>query len=183
MTVQWFPGHMAKTRRLMKESLHLVDAVCEIVDARIPESSRNPEIDEIVGSKPRIVLLNKCDLADDNATARKIKELAAKGITALPVDCRRTRNIGRGDIGRQIALPFFGNGGTKGASVNTRIGAATAHNVAIIAKQSTSCFVQGTLNRRDAPRLYLIAIISRSDKAELDHCLHCPFPFVEIYMV
>ena len=72
MTVQWFPGHMAKTRRQMKESLHLVDAVCEIVDARIPESSRNPEIDEIVGSKPRIVLLNKCDLADDNATARKI---------------------------------------------------------------------------------------------------------------
>ena len=93
MTVQWFPGHMAKTRRLIKESLHLVDAVCEIVDARIPESSRNPEIDEIVGSKPRIVLLNKCDLADDNATARKIKELAAKGITALPVDCRSGKGL------------------------------------------------------------------------------------------
>ena len=93
MTVQWFPGHMAKTRRLIKESLSLVDAVCEIVDARIPESSRNPELDEIVGSKPRIVLFNKCDLADPNATARKIKELSERGIKALPVDCRSGRGL------------------------------------------------------------------------------------------
>ena len=93
MVVQWFPGHMAKTRRLIKESLSMVDAVCEIVDARIPESSRNPELDEIVGSKPRIVLLNKCDLADPNATARKIKELAQKGVTALPVDCRSGKGL------------------------------------------------------------------------------------------
>ena len=93
MTVQWFPGHMAKTRRLIKESLSMVDAVCELVDARIPESSRNPELDEIVGSKPRIVLLNKCDLADSNATARKIKELAQKGVTALPVDCRSGKGL------------------------------------------------------------------------------------------
>lgn len=93
MIVQWFPGHMAKTRRLIKESLPLVDAVCEIVDARIPESSRNPELDEIIGSKPRIVLLNKSDLADGEATARKIKELAKKGITALPVDCRSGKGL------------------------------------------------------------------------------------------
>ncbi len=93
LTVQWFPGHMAKTRRLIKESLSLVDAVCEIVDARIPESSRNPELDEIVGSKPRIMLLNKCDLADDNATQRKIKELADRGIKALPVDCRSGKGL------------------------------------------------------------------------------------------
>lgn len=93
MTVQWFPGHMAKTRRLIKENLTAVDAVCELVDARLPESSRNPELDEIIGSKPRIVLLNKCDLADENATARKIKELSAKGITALPVDCRSGKGL------------------------------------------------------------------------------------------
>ena len=93
MTVQWFPGHMAKTRRLIKENLTAVDAVCELVDARIPESSRNPELDEIIGSKPRIVLLNKCDLADENATARKIRELSAKGITALPVDCRSGKGL------------------------------------------------------------------------------------------
>lgn len=93
MTVQWFPGHMAKTRRLIKENLAMVDAVCELVDARVPESSRNPELDEIIGSKPRIVLMNKCDLADENATARKIKELSAKGITALPVDCRSGKGL------------------------------------------------------------------------------------------
>ncbi len=93
MTVQWFPGHMAKTRRLIKENLAMVDAVCELVDARVPESSRNPELDEIVGSKPRIVLLNKCDLADENATARKIRELSEKGIKALPVDCRSGKGL------------------------------------------------------------------------------------------
>lgn len=93
MIVQWFPGHMAKTRRLIKESLSMVDAVCELVDARIPESSRNPELSELIGSKPRIVLLNKCDLADDNATARKIKEFRDHGITALPVDCRSGKGL------------------------------------------------------------------------------------------
>lgn len=92
-TVQWFPGHMAKTRRLIKENLKLVDGVCELVDARIPESSRNPEIDAIVGSKPRIVLLNKCDLADEKATQAKIKELKSKGVTAIAVDCRSGKGL------------------------------------------------------------------------------------------
>ena len=91
--IQWYPGHMAKTRRLMKESLPLIDAVCELVDARVPESSRNPDLDGIIGSKPRIVLLNKCDLADERATARKIKELAEQGVTALPVDCRSGKGL------------------------------------------------------------------------------------------
>lgn len=91
--IQWYPGHMAKTRRLMKESLPLIDAVCELVDARVPESSRNPDLDVIIGSKPRIVLLNKCDLADERATARKIKELAERGVTALPVDCRSGKGL------------------------------------------------------------------------------------------
>lgn len=93
--IQWYPGHMAKTRRLMKESLPLIDAVCELVDARVPESSRNPDLDGIIGSKPRIVLLNKCDLADERATARKIKELASQGVTALPVDCRSGKGLER----------------------------------------------------------------------------------------
>ncbi len=62
--IQWFPGHMAKTRRLMESNLKYVDIVVEITDARIPSSSRNPEIDRIVGKKPRIVLLNKSDSAD-----------------------------------------------------------------------------------------------------------------------
>ena len=93
MTVQWFPGHMAKTRRLIKESLPLVDMVCELVDARLPVSSRNPEIDEITGRKPRIILLNKCDLADDEATKKWIKKFAEQGIKALPVDCRSGKGL------------------------------------------------------------------------------------------
>ena len=66
--IQWFPGHMAKTRRLMKENLPLVDVVVEITDARVPFSSRNPEMKSLVGSKPRVVILNKCDTADEAIT-------------------------------------------------------------------------------------------------------------------
>ena len=86
--VQWFPGHMAKTRRLIKESLPLVDAVTELLDARIPYSSRNPELDELTNKKPRIVLLNKCDVADDNITKQWIEYFKSQGQYALPVDCR-----------------------------------------------------------------------------------------------
>lgn len=68
MQVQWFPGHMAKTRRLIQEQLKLVDVVVEIVDARIPQSSRNPLIDELVANKPRVIILNKEDLADEIVT-------------------------------------------------------------------------------------------------------------------
>ena len=68
--VQWFPGHMAKTRRLLRECLPQVDAVVEVLDARVPESSRNPELSELTKGKPRIVLLNKCDVADAAATDR-----------------------------------------------------------------------------------------------------------------
>lgn len=93
MTVQWFPGHMAKTRRLIKESLPLVDAVCELVDARLPSSSRNPEIDEITGDKPRIILLNKCDLADEKATERAVSAFSQRNIKALPVDCRSGKGL------------------------------------------------------------------------------------------
>ncbi len=92
-TVQWFPGHMAKTRRQIKESLPQVDAVTELLDARIPESSRNPELSELIGSKPRIVLLNKCDLADDNATVRWIAFFERSGAYALAVDCRTGKGL------------------------------------------------------------------------------------------
>lgn len=95
--VQWFPGHMAKTRRLIKESLNLVDGVVELVDARIPMSSRNPELDEIIGSKPRIILLNKCDVADSNATSMWIKYFTDKGYFAIPVDCRTGKGLNRFD--------------------------------------------------------------------------------------
>ncbi len=92
-TVQWFPGHMAKTRRLIKESLTMVDAVTELLDARIPMSSRNPEIEQITAGKPRIILLNKCDVADESATRRWIKYFESKGSFAIPVDCRTGKGL------------------------------------------------------------------------------------------
>lgn len=92
-TVQWFPGHMAKTRRLIKESLSRVDCVTEILDARIPLSSRNPEIGEITAGKPRIILLNKCDMADEKVTADWIKYFRSTGAEALAVDCRSGKGL------------------------------------------------------------------------------------------
>ena len=92
-TVQWFPGHMAKTRRIIKESLSLVDGVVELVDARIPYSSSNPELDSIIKRKPRIVLLNKCDIADSNVTKLWIDYYKNNGKYAIPVDCRTGRGL------------------------------------------------------------------------------------------
>ena len=89
--IQWFPGHMARTRRKIKESLSLVDAVVEIVDARIPLSSRNPEMDSLTGRKPRLVILNKADLADEAATRRWVTYFRARGMAALAVDCKSGR--------------------------------------------------------------------------------------------
>ena len=93
-SIQWFPGHMAKTRRLMSESLKLVDIVVELTDARIPASSRNPEIDKLVGQKPRVILLNKCDSADDGATRRWVDYYARKGVPAIATDCRSGKGLG-----------------------------------------------------------------------------------------
>lgn len=91
--IQWFPGHMAKTRRKITESLSLVDAVVEITDARIPVSSRNPELAGIIVHKPRIVLLNKSDMADPAETAKWIRHYAEAGIPALAVDCRSGKGL------------------------------------------------------------------------------------------
>lgn len=102
-TVQWFPGHMAKTRRLIKESLPIVDAVTELLDARIPYSSRNPELDELTQKKPRIVLLNKCDMADDNITRQWVEYFKSKGQYALPVDCRTGKGLNKyGELVREV---------------------------------------------------------------------------------
>ncbi|MDE7194396.1 MAG: ribosome biogenesis GTPase YlqF [Oscillospiraceae bacterium] len=93
--IQWFPGHMTKTRRLIEADLKMVDAVVEITDARIPESSRNPILDELVGSKPRIMILNKCDYADDASTAIWRKYYENRGITVITCDCRSGKGINR----------------------------------------------------------------------------------------
>lgn len=93
LSIQWFPGHMAKTRRLITESLPLIDGVVEIIDARIPVSSRNPELDSIIKDKPRIILMNKADIADENSNRRWIAYYAKKGIPALPVDCKTGKGL------------------------------------------------------------------------------------------
>ena len=93
MNIQWYPGHMTKTRRQIEADLKQVDAVCEIVDARIPISSRNPDIDSICGSKPRIIILNRMDLADPNATAKWADYYRAKGWAAVSTDCKSRRGI------------------------------------------------------------------------------------------
>lgn len=92
-TVQWFPGHMAKTRRIIKESLNLVDGVVELVDSRIPYSSSNPELNNLIKGKPRIVLLNKCDIADSNATKMWIDYYKSRNMYALAVDCRTGKGL------------------------------------------------------------------------------------------
>ena len=91
--IQWFPGHMAKTRRMIISELKLVDAVAELVDARAPLSSRNPEMDRLTKGKPRIILLNKCDLADERATQKWINYFRSTGRDAAAVDCRSGRGV------------------------------------------------------------------------------------------
>lgn len=91
--IQWFPGHMAKTKRKIKEQLKLVDAVAEITDARIPVSSRNPDIPELIGDKPHIIVLNKCDMADKAETAKWIDIYKKSGISAVAADCKSGKGL------------------------------------------------------------------------------------------
>ena len=93
MNIQWYPGHMTKTRRQIEADLKQVDAVCEIVDARIPMSSRNPDIDAICGSKPRIIVLNRMDLADPNATKQWSAYFKSRGMAVIATDCKSRKGI------------------------------------------------------------------------------------------
>lgn len=92
-SIQWFPGHMTKTKRQLEKTMKMVDAVAEIVDARIPVSSRNPVLHQITGGKPRVILLNKADMADAKQTARWIAHYKEQGIAAIAVDCRSGKGL------------------------------------------------------------------------------------------
>ncbi|ERJ92868.1 ribosome biogenesis GTP-binding protein YlqF [Selenomonas sp. oral taxon 892 str. F0426] len=92
-SLQWYPGHMRKAERLVKENLKLVDVVVELLDARIPMSSANPILREIIGGKPRVIVLNKADLADETATRAWVKHFAEQGVTAVPVDAVKGRGV------------------------------------------------------------------------------------------
>ena len=93
--IQWFPGHMAKTRRLIQDQVKLVDLVVEITDARIPQSSRNPELDKWVGGKRRLLVLNKCDAADPGITARWLQYYQETGVPAIAVDAKSGKGVGQ----------------------------------------------------------------------------------------
>jgi len=95
MTIQWFPGHMAKARRQIEEKLKLIDVVLELLDARVPLASRNPMTDEIVRDKPRLLILNKADLADPDLTAKWTDYFAERNLRAIPVDSSSGKNVDR----------------------------------------------------------------------------------------
>ncbi|MCR5617532.1 MAG: ribosome biogenesis GTPase YlqF [Clostridiales bacterium] len=92
-SINWFPGHMRKALNDVKENMKLVDIVYETCDARIPFSSRNPELDNIIGNKPRVVILNKSDLADPNATKAWIEYLRSKGVSAVALESTRKKGL------------------------------------------------------------------------------------------
>lgn len=93
MNIQWFPGHMTKAQRMIEENMKLVDAVCEIIDARIPYSSRNPDIDRLSGTKPRLIILNRTDQADPEVTARWRAFFREKGLAVLETDSRSGKGV------------------------------------------------------------------------------------------
>lgn len=95
MNIQWYPGHMAKTRRQMLENLKNIDLVCELVDARIPQVSRNPDMDDIAGDKPRMMILNRTDLADPDETRRWAAWYRAQGYAALETDSQHGAGTSR----------------------------------------------------------------------------------------
>ena len=125
--INWYPGHMKKATRMMEENLRLVDAVAELRDARIPESSRNPDIDRIAAGKPRLIILNRADQADPKATALWRERLTADGVMVLEMDCKSGRGVNgfapaarsllrdlirrseeKGQVGRQLRFMVLG---------------------------------------------------------------------------
>ena len=93
LDIQWFPGHMTKAQRMIGESMKLVDAVAEILDARIPNASRNPDIDRLAEGKPRLVILNRCDLADPAVTAKWRAYFRSQGLSVLETDAKSGRGV------------------------------------------------------------------------------------------
>ena len=93
LNIQWFPGHMTKAQRMIEENIGLVDAVCEILDARIPRASRNPDIDRLAAGKPRLVILNRCDLADPAVTKAWSAAFRSRGLAVLETDARSGKGI------------------------------------------------------------------------------------------
>jgi ribosome biogenesis GTPase A len=108
MAIQWYPGHMAKARRQVQEKLSQIDVVIEIVDARTPLSSRNPMIEELVEQKPRLVLLNKADLADPEMTKRWLEYFETEFSKSLVIDAQRGKGMNKiPEVVRSLAAPLL----------------------------------------------------------------------------
>lgn len=108
LNINWYPGHMKKTKEDIEKNLKLVDIVLEIIDARIPESSRNPMLDDILKDKPRMIIMNKSDLADPKENQRWINKFINDGILALPMNSKEKINVGKiYDMAREILADKF----------------------------------------------------------------------------
>ena len=146
LNIQWFPGHMTKTKRKIAESLNMVDCVLEITDARLPQSSRNPDLDEIIGEKPRIILLNKSDMADKTLTSKWTEHFNLLGTKAISIESKTKKGynlvlpavkvileeqskrlLARGIVNRSIRMMIVGipNAG-KSTFINQLAGGAKA---------------------------------------------------------
>lgn len=95
MDIQWFPGHMAKTRRMIADNIRLCDCVAEIVDARCPQSSRNPELPRLIGSKKSFIIINKCDIADPTETEKWQKRFSAEGLMSVCTSSTDGRGVNK----------------------------------------------------------------------------------------
>ncbi|MBP2016018.1 ribosome biogenesis GTPase YlqF [Anaerococcus degeneri] len=108
LNINWYPGHMKKTKEEIEKNLKLVDIVLEIIDSRIPESSRNPMLDDILADKPRMIIMNKSDLADPKENQKWINKFKNDGIVALPMNSKERINVGKiYDIARDILADKF----------------------------------------------------------------------------
>lgn len=147
-SIQWFPGHMTKTKRQIEKSLKLVDVAAEIIDARIPVSSRNPVLNSLIQSKPRVILMNKSDIADPARTSRWVEYYKSQGIPALPIDCRSGKGLNgfiplikdvlseriagwesKGMVGRQIRVMVVGIPNVGKSSLINRLSKNSKANV------------------------------------------------------
>lgn len=173
MNIQWFPGHMTKARRKISENVKMVDAVCEIIDARIPLSSRNPDLDEMTGGKPRLVIMNRVDQADPDATKKWSKYFRAQGHSVLETDAKSGKGTNaftnavrlllkdrieelaaKGQVGRKIRVMIVGIPNVGKSSFINRISkrrAAVASDKPGVTRGQQWINIDATLELLDTP--------------------------------